>query len=359
MIYPVIMAGGKGERFWPYSNDIQPKQLLPLVSRKTMLEDVLDHIARLKTGTPIHIIANKKLEPPMRKLIGRNKNVVLIGEPVGRNTAAAIALAGRLISERDSEGVMAVLTADHAISPSGKFGKAIKAACALAASGKTLVTFGIRPDRPDIGYGYIESGNRLPSRFGLDCFSVKRFHEKPDLARAKRYCKSGRFFWNSGMFAWRIDYLWDLFKEHLPDMYRAFESAGSLKPNSRDFNRKLNKIYRSIKGESIDYGIMEKAPDISVVVPDFNWDDIGSWTALDRLHAADKSGNIRLGDVVDMETAGTTCFSTSGMIATYGVKDLLVVQHNGVTLVVHKDKRAELKKLVGLVKKQKRLEKYL
>jgi mannose-1-phosphate guanylyltransferase len=359
MIYPVILAGGKGERFWPYSNNAQPKQLLPLVTGKTMLEDVLELIGKLKTGNPIHIIASKNLEAPMAKLIGKNKDVVLIGEPQGRNTAAAIALACRLIARKDPRAVMAVLTADHAISPPGKFIKAIKAACAQAESGRTLVTFGIRPHRPEIGYGYIEAAGRLPSRYGLDCYRVKRFHEKPDLSRAGKYCKSGKHFWNSGMFAWRIDYLWGLFREHLPEMYKAFEAEGPLNAGSRNFNQKLKKIYASFTGESIDYGIMEKAPDISVVIPDFSWDDIGSWIALERLHAADKSGNIVIGDAVEMETRNTICFSTSGMIATFGIKDLLVVQHNGVTLVVHKDKRAELKKLVGLVKNKKRLQKYL
>ncbi|MFC1585545.1 mannose-1-phosphate guanylyltransferase [Fibrobacterota bacterium] len=359
MIYPVILAGGKGERFWPFSNSKNPKQLLPLVTEKTMLEDTLRHISMLKTSAPIHIIASKHLEAPISRITGKRKDIILIGEPQGRDTAAAIALAGKLISASDPKGIMAVLTADHAISPSSKLIKAIKAAGRLAESGGTLVTFGIRPTRPEIGYGYIESSEKLKSLHGLDCFKVKQFHEKPDMPKAKRYCKSGRHFWNSGMFAWRVDYLWDLFKQHLPHTYRAFESAGTLKFGSRVFDKKLREIYSSIKGISIDFGIMEKAPDISMVVPDFSWDDIGSWTALDRLHKPDKHGNTLIGDAVGIDTVNTTCFSKSGMMATYGIKDLLVVQHNGVTLIVHKDKRAELKKLVQLVKQEKKLEQFL
>ncbi|MBF0431062.1 MAG: mannose-1-phosphate guanylyltransferase [Fibrobacteria bacterium] len=359
MIYPVIMAGGRGERFWPYSNEARPKQLLPLVSEKTMLEDILAHIEKLKTGTPVHIIANKILEKAMKKLLGKRKDIIIIGEPVGRNTAAAIALAAKLIMEKDPKGVMAVMTADHAISPTSQFVKAIKTAARLAEQTDTLVTFGIKPSRPDVGYGYVETQNKLKAVNGLDCYKVKRFHEKPELAQAKKYCKTGRFFWNSGMFAWRCDYLWSLFEDRLPDMFRAFNAEGSLNSNSRSFKNKLTKIYASIKGESIDFGIMEKAPDISLVVPQYDWDDIGSWSALDRLYKSDKSGNVAKGNAVSMETENTTIFSEEGLVATFGVKDLLVVQHNGVTLVVDKSKRADLKKLVSAVKKKKSLNKYL
>jgi mannose-1-phosphate guanylyltransferase len=359
MIYPVILAGGKGERFWPYSNKNHPKQLLPLVTKKSMLEDTLNHIGKLGSETLIHIIANKNLERPIRKIIGRRKNIVLIGEPVGRDTAPAIGLACRLISAYDAKGVMVVMTADHTISPSSELIKAIKAAARLAASREILVTFGIRPARPEVGYGYIEAEKKFAPVLGLDCRKVRRFHEKPDLDTAKKYCKTGKHFWNSGMFAWRIDYLWSLFSEHLPDVHRAFESAGSLKVGSRGFAAKLKNIYSSIKGQSIDYGIMEKAPDVSLVIPNYQWDDIGSWTALDRLHKSDKNGNINIGKAVNLNTTGTTCFSDSGLIACFGIRDLLIVQHNGVTLVIHKDKRAELKKLVNLVKQNKRLEKFL
>ncbi len=358
MIFPVIMAGGKGERFWPYSNKQHPKQLLPLVSNKSMLEDVLALVEQLKSPNPVHIIASKNLEAPMRKILKNRKNIVLIGEPQGRDTAAAIALASRLIANINPKGVMVVLTADHAISPGVKFVKAIKAAAALAAHGDSLVTFGIKPDRPETGYGYIET-LKGPGRVnGLQTFKVKGFCEKPNLANARKYLKTGRYYWNSGMFAWRVDYIWSLFKMHLPKVYKSFQLL-SAKAGSRAFTSQLNTIYNSLDKVSIDYGIMEHAPSIQVVVPDFSWDDIGSWSALDRRNKTDSRGNISLGDAVQLSTSNCTCFTDKGLVAAFGVKDLLIVQHNGVTLVVHKDMRPNLKDLVKEVQKHKKLDSYL
>ena len=192
MIFPVILAGGKGERFWPYSNLKRPKQLLPLVTQKTMLEDTLNHIKKLKSSAPIHIIVSKNLEGPIQKLLGKNKKVVLIGEPLGKNTATAIALAAKLIHRIDPKGVMVVLTADHAISPSLKFVNAIKAAGEIAGKGDSLVTFGINPDRPETGYGYIEAKTKGPVVRGLSSYTVKRFREKPSLSAAKKFIKTGK-----------------------------------------------------------------------------------------------------------------------------------------------------------------------
>jgi len=359
MIHPVILAGGKGERFWPYSNYHHPKQLLPLVTEKSMLEDILEHIAHLKSPHPVHIIVSKNLRNPITKLLGKQKNIVLVVEPEGKNTAAAIATACKLIARKDPKGVMAVLTADHSISPSYKFIRALKAADKIASAGNSLVTFGIRPNRPETGYGYIESGKNLGIYNGLECFKVVKFHEKPSITRAKKYVQSKKYFWNSGMFAWRVDYLWKLFEIHLPNTYSAFEAAGPLNPSSPSFRRKLKLIYSSLTSQSIDYGIMENAEEISVVVPDFSWDDIGAWSALERLHEPDKKNNIRIGEVVELDSQNTCCFTDSGLIAVFGVRDLLVVQHGGVTMVVHKNRQAELKSLVARVKEQKKYNKYL
>jgi mannose-1-phosphate guanylyltransferase len=359
MIFPMIMAGGRGERFWPYSNRATPKQLLPLVTGNSMLEDTLAHIQKLKSSAPVHIIASSSLEKPMGKILRGRPGTILIGEPQGRDTAPAVALACRLISGINPKGVMAVLTADHVIRPNAKLIKCIKAAAKLAEKGDTLVTMGIRPSRPEIGYGYIESMPAIKKVYGLESRKVKKFHEKPNLARARRYLRSGRHFWNSGMFAWRVDYLWDLYRQFLPNIHQAFEKAGVLQPGAMDFKKKLKTIYNSLEKISVDFGILEKAPRISVVIPDFHWDDVGSWTALERLHKADKHGNLAIGKTIALDTENTTCFSTSGMIAAYGVKDLLIVQHNSATLVIRKDKRAELKKLVNKLKGNPGLEKFL
>jgi mannose-1-phosphate guanylyltransferase/mannose-6-phosphate isomerase len=278
---------------------------------------------------------------------------------VGRNTAAAVALACRLIQRVDPQGVMLVLTADHAIQPPAKFSQAMRAAASIAGEGNALVTFGIKPDRPEVGFGYIETdGGERPVE-GLRSFAVKRFVEKPDRATAQAYVDSGRFFWNSGMFAWRVDYLWEQFRKHQPEIARIFEAAGDLNPKSPAFAKKLAKIYKTVPEISIDNGIMEKAESIRVVVPEFGWDDIGSWSALDRLHAPDPDGNRQVGQCLALEAKNNTLFSDGGLVAAFGVSDLLIVQTGGVTLVLPKDQASRLKELVKLAQKNAKLKKFL
>jgi mannose-1-phosphate guanylyltransferase len=359
MIHPIVMAGGRGERFWPYSNSKHPKQLLPLVTKKTMLEDTLENIRHVKKGLRVRLIIGKNLEKPVKALVGKKPGIQVVAEPVGRNTAAAIALAARLIMREDPTGIMLVLTADHAISPPEKFARAMRAAASLAEAGDALVTFGIKPDRPEVGYGYIETDGGENTVEGLRTFSVKRFVEKPDRATAQGYVDSGRFFWNSGMFAWRVDYLWEQFRKFQPKIAAAFEKAGDLNAKSPSFAAKLKKIYAAVPEISIDNGIMEKAERIRVVVPDFRWDDIGSWTALDRLNAPDAEGNRKIGDCVSLESTGNTLFTDAGLVAAFGVSDLLIVNHDGVTLVLPKDKAPRIKEIVKLVQQNKKLAKHL
>jgi mannose-1-phosphate guanylyltransferase len=359
MIHPIVMAGGRGERFWPYSNAEHPKQLLPLVTKKTMLEDTLDNIRAFQKGAKTRLIIGQNLEKPVKKLLGKRPGVEVVAEPVGRNTAAAVALACRLIQRVDPQGVMLVLTADHAIKPAPKFAQAMRAAVSIASEGNALVTFGIKPDRPEVGYGYIETEGGEREVEGLRSFAVKRFVEKPDRATAQAYVDSGRFFWNSGMFAWRVDYLWEQFRRHQPEIARVFEAAGELNPKAPAFARKLAKIYKTVPEISIDNGIMEKAGSIRVVVPEFGWDDIGSWSALDRLHAPDADGNRMIGQSLALEAKNNTLFSDGGLVAAFGVSDLLIVQTGGVTLVLPKDKAARLKEMVKLAQKDAKLKKYL
>ncbi len=358
-IFPVILAGGKGERFWPYSNQHHPKQFLPLVSDKTMMEDSLELIQALETLGPIFIILSQNLLGPARRLLGKQKGINLIAEPEGRNTAAAIALATRLISQLDPKGVMLVLTADHAIQPKSEFKRAIEVAAKIAVEGKELVTLGIKPNRPEIGYGYIEAEGKHKLESRLKTYVAKRFHEKPDSETAKSYLDSGRFFWNSGMFVWRVDTLWKEYQKSLPKMVSAFEKYGKLSSKEDVLRGQLVMIYQKLESVSVDVGILENADFIRVVVPKIAWDDIGSWAALDRRLALGKGNNRSVGTWVDLNSKACTIFSTEGLIATYGLEDLLVVKHGDVVLVVKKDKVAELKKLVKKLGEIKELRQYL
>lgn len=360
MIHPVVMAGGRGERFWPYSNAAHPKQLLPLVTRKSMLEDTLANVRALGKTGPVRLIVSANLEKPVKAKTRGMRAVHTIAEPVGRNTAAAVALAARLIQRTDPRGVMLVLTADHAIGPARAFAKAMRAAVEVASAGDCLVTFGIPPRRAETGYGYAEASSAPAATVGgLPVRDVAGFHEKPSAEVAESFVASGRHYWNSGMFAWRVDYLWEQFRRHLPETAAAFEKAGDLDPSKPSFKAKLKRIYASIPDISIDYGILEKADRIRMVVPDFAWDDIGAWSALDRLHDADARGNRAIGEAVQLESEGVTAFSDEGLVATFGVKDLLVVRHGGVTMVVHKSLTPRLKELVKKVGAVKKYGKYL
>ncbi len=360
MIHAVVMAGGKGERFWPYSNSRHPKQLLPLVTRVSMLEDTLKNIRAFSKSAPIRLVVSKNLEKPVKAKAKGMKKVLTLAEPQGRNTAAAVALAARLILREDPKGVMLILTADHAIRPAKEFSRAMAAAAKVAEGGDCLVTFGIQPTRPEVGYGYIEAkGQNADAPNGLRVFDVEGFHEKPSEEKAKQYVDSGRFFWNSGMFAWRVDYLWEQFRKYLPETAKAFEAAGDLDPRKSNFSAKLKRIYANIPDISIDYGILEKAERIRMVIPEFQWDDIGAWSSLDRLHPADKQGNRSIGDALLLESEGTTCFTDAGLVCAFGVQDLLIVQHEGVTLVADKAHTARLKELVKKVQANPKWKNYL
>jgi mannose-1-phosphate guanylyltransferase len=374
MIHAVVMAGGKGERFWPYSNSRHPKQLLPLVTRQSMLDDTLRNIRAFSETISIRLVVSKNLEKPVKSSVKGLKRVLTLAEPQGRNTAAAVALAARLIQREDPKGVMLVLTADHAIRPAKEFSRAMATAAEIAGHGDCLVTFGIRPSRPDVGYGYIEvicSGggenpltprrgvSRSAPAGGLRVLDVAGFHEKPSREKAVEYVESGNFFWNSGMFAWRVDFLWEQFRKYMPQTAKAFEAAGDLDPRKSTFAAKLKRIYANIPDISIDYGILEKAGRIRMVIPEFQWDDIGAWSSLDRLHPADARGNRAVGNALMLESEGTTTFADKGLICAFGVRDLLVVQHGGVTLVANKAHTARLKDLVKMLPANPKWKKYL
>jgi mannose-1-phosphate guanylyltransferase len=351
-VFPVILAGGKGERFWPYSTKNHPKQMLPLVTKQSMLEDILEHLNTFSPESLIHIIVSDYLVAPLKKVLKGKNNIRLIGEPLGRNTAPAIALAARLIAQKNPKGIMLVMTADHAIRPRPLFHKALKAAVKNAASGEALVTFGILPDRPETGYGYVQLGAMLPSMGSLRCFEVKGFSEKPDLKTAQKYFQSKKYLWNSGMFAWRVDFLWSELKRCQPRITELFESAGKLPAGARALNNKLQTLYSALPSVSIDYGLMEKASAIRCVEAVFKWDDVGSWSALERLHKADKDGNIFLANTVADNCSGCITFSDGALVAIKGLKDMLVVHLEGVTMMVPKSDIAGLKELVAKVRDQ-------
>jgi len=334
-IHAVLLVGGKGERFWPASTPERPKQFLRIFSDKSMVAETVERISSMIPMTNIHYVLPPHLEALLRQEIKGVKNKNMIIEPEGRNTAPAIALAARTLRDKP-DAVMAVLPADHLISPKKTFISDLKAAVRLAQE-DFLVTFGIPPSRPETGYGYIEIDRSTP--LGRRGFKVKRFREKPDLPTAKRYLKSGNFFWNSGMFTWKVSAIIEAFRQHHPQIYKALLAKQSKEPTKRSYAR--------LEATSVDYAVMEKAENVAVVPAKFCWDDVGSWSALERHLHQGLDKNTRIGKLIVLESKGCIAVAPEGEIALLGVRDLVIVKTKDTVLVCAKDRAADVKKLLA------------
>lgn len=357
-IYPVILAGGAGERFWPCSRKGRAKQLLPLLSSKSLFEETLHRAYAIAPAGNIIVVTGRILEPAIRKIIG-NRKCTVIAEPVGKNTAPAIAAAAACILGRNADGIMAVLSSDHRVSPLNDFVHSVKVAAAAAQKGH-LVVFGIPPSRPDTGYGYIKFSGRLnaiaaPSQ---KLFKVEQFCEKPNAVTANKFLKSGKFLWNSGMFVWKASKIMDEIKSQMPKLYKLAERLllewGTLRQKSA-----IDTFYRKAPSQSIDYGIMEGASQVAVMKARFEWDDVGTWEALWRIRKSDRANNILHGLTISADNTNSLLYAENGLIVAAGLKDTVVVQSGNATLVVPRSYLPELKKIVALIKANKKLKRYL
>ncbi len=358
MVKAVIIAGGRGERFWPKSRIRTPKQLLPIASKKSMLYETVKRISPLVKLDDILIIARKGLEARIKKELPKIPAKNIISEPFGRDTAAAVGLGAILAEKKDPDSVMVVLPADHVIGEPKKFLKTLRVAIKAAQDTDNLVTMGIKPTRPDTGYGYIEIGSPVRQFAGSPVYRVKRFTEKPDRKKALRFMKSGKYLWNSGMFIWRTSVILGAIKKHMPRLYRGLleiqEALGTKKEE-----RTIEKVYRKLDKVSIDYGIMEKAKNTLVVKADYLWDDVGNWQALERISVKDKEGNITKGKVSSLDTRDSIILCDKGMVGTIGLKDLIVISTGDAILVCPKDRAQEVKELVHKLGNNSKLKKYI
>ncbi|PAU86544.1 mannose-1-phosphate guanylyltransferase/mannose-6-phosphate isomerase [Pseudomonas sp. WN033] len=352
MLFPVIMAGGSGSRLWPLSRQLNPKQFLALADAQlTMLQATIQRLEGLDTGQPL-LICNEQhrfLAAEQLRQLGMNEASILL-EPVGRNTAPAIALAALKALEKADDPILLVLAADHLIQDVVAFHASIEAALPLAAGGK-LVTFGILPTHPETGYGYIEKGQSSGGGY-----LVKRFVEKPDQPTAQEYLASGKYFWNSGMFMFRASrYLKEL-ERFQPEILAASSKALELGEQDMHFTRIDPETFASCPEDSIDYAVMERTEDAVMVPLDAGWSDIGSWTALWEVSTKDEQGNVFKGDVLGLSTYNSYVHADSRLVATVGIEDLIVVETKDAVLVVHKDKVQDVKKVVESIKNDGRHE---
>ncbi|HIF9155051.1 TPA: mannose-1-phosphate guanylyltransferase/mannose-6-phosphate isomerase [Photobacterium damselae] len=352
MLLPVIMAGGSGSRLWPLSRTLYPKQFLALTSNATMLQETVKRLDGIEHQAPL-LICNEEhrfiVAEQLRK--GGMVNSGIILEPVGRNTAPAIALAALKAVANNEDPLLLVLAADHVIQDTDAFLASVQYAKAEAEKGK-LVTFGIVPTHPETGYGYIHRGEVLNN----DTYCVDAFVEKPQLEMAKVYVTSGEYYWNSGMFLFKASrYLAEL-EKYAPEILVACQAAMDNSRVDLDFTRLDKAMFMTCPDDSIDYAVMEKTQDAVVVPMDANWSDVGSWSALWEVNEKDASGNATRGDVLVENTTNSYIYSQDKLVATVGVEDLVVVETKDAVLVAHKDKVQDVKGIVGQLKQANRYE---
>lgn len=347
MRYAVIMAGGTGTRFWPKSRVAKPKQFLKLVGNKTMLQTTVERVREIIPEERILIITNADYVSLVQEQLPNLPLENIIGEPVGRNTAPVVAAAAAIINSRDPQGSMAVLPSDHYIRDEDTFQSVLNAAFVKAESGHNLVTIGIRPNRPETGYGYIQRHEEGSAELaGHTVSEVKTFAEKPNLETAIRFIEAGDFLWNSGMFVWSSTVILKEFEKHLPQMYgQAVELAGALKG---DGNRAIEVFYNNVESVSIDYGIMEKAETVHVIPAEFGWNDVGSWMAIYELEEKNEQGNV-LSAANTSIAESENCYvysETERLIAVVGLQGVGVIDTGDALLVCRMDRSQEVKKIV-------------
>jgi len=349
--YAVIMAGGKGERFWPLSTSKHPKQLLALVGDKPLIAQAVDRLEGLVPPENIFVVTNADLVDATRAATPLLPPENIIGEPIGRDTAAAVACGGALVKAKDENGVFAVLTADQVMGDLDIFSATLRGGMELAEKNDILVTIGIDPTFPSTGFGYIESGDAFASQENIEFRKAVRFVEKPDEVTASEYLETGKFYWNSGMFIWSVASLEKAFAVSCPEMAELMETLTRYAKDGK-IAEGMDATYPGLGKISVDYALMEKADNIVMACGTFSWDDVGSWPALENHFPQDESGNTKIGQVKTLNADGNIVYSKDHLTAVIGVKDLIVVQTDGVTLVCPKDRAQDIKQMVVMLREQ-------
>ncbi len=354
--FAVIMAGGRGERLWPLSSRETPKQFLRLLGERTLLQQTIERIAPTVHSEDTYVVVGREHVGIVREQLPEIPKQNIIVEPMGRGTAPCVGLAATRLSRVDPNGVMIVLPADHAIADEERFLQLLNHAVSVAERGTHLVTLGITPDRPATGYGYIQAFNPFAtSDLTADCevLAVERFTEKPDLKEAEGFLQEGGYYWNSGMFIWRVDAILREMKKHMPKLHAALMEVEK-HAQAPHYEETLERIYAEQDANSVDYGVLEKSEHVLVIpTGDIGWSDVGDWSALSRVLETDDVGNLIRASHIGVDTSNCTILSKHSsekrrLVATLGVSDLVIVDTDDVLLVMDRSRAQEVKKILKI-----------
>lgn len=349
-IVAVIMAGGKGERFWPRSRKYMPKQFLNLTDDgKTMIQHTIKRIEPLVEIEDVFVVTNKDYKQLVADQLPELPQENILLEPMARNTAPCIGLAATYIRKKYEDAIMVVLPSDHLIKFNGIFINTLKDAIQVAEENDNMVTIGITPTYPETGYGYINFGDEKQGAHSNNVYEVERFVEKPHLELAKEYLSSGKYLWNSGMFVWKASTILAQFEQLLPETYKGLMKIEEAIGTSYE-EQVLTREFGNFTSESIDYGIMEKTKAIYTLPGSFGWDDVGSWLALERFNKTNENGNVVSGNVISIDTKNTIVQGSGKLIATIGLEDLIIVDTEDAMLICAKDSTQDVKKVIENLK---------
>ena len=348
-ITAVIMAGGRGERFWPKSRNNRPKQFLSLTSDgETMIQKTVKRLSPLVSAEDIFIVTNAAYADLVNDQLPDVPRENILCEPCARNTAPCIAFAAAIIQKKYGDAMMLVLPSDHLIGYENIYIKTLQTAIRTAEEGNNLVTIGITPAYPETGYGYINFGKEAG-----DAYEVERFVEKPDLPTAKKYLASGKYLWNSGMFVWKASAIMYNMKQFMPEIHDGAVRIGDSYGTDL-YEETLIKEFTAFTSESVDFGIMEKASDIYTIPGSFGWDDVGSWLAVERINETDDKKNYFDGDVIAVDSERTTVCGGKRLVAAIGTRDIVIVDTDDVLLVCSKNNTQDVKKVIAQLKEHGR-----
>ena len=352
-LYAVIMAGGGGTRFWPWSREMRPKQCLPILSSKTMIRETVDRVQPLVPPERVLIVTSRSQARHLHREVPRIPPRNLLLEPAGKNTAPCLGLAAMHAQRRNPEAVLIVLPADHYIGDRKKFLRTLRRAAEFASREKYLVTLGITPTGPETGYGYVQKGPVLGRVGETEVFRARAFREKPTLQEAKGYLRRGDFLWNSGMFIWKGGGFLEGLEKSLPPLHRDMQElkASMGKQGER---KVLEKVYSQCPSISVDYGVMEKAPNVALIEARFGWSDVGSWTVLWNLWPKDPAGNVYMqggkSKVLTLDSSGCLVRGDKSLIAILGLKDTVVVEAGDAFLVCPRDRSQDVRRVLQELK---------